>query len=256
MTGTDPLFDPPVMDALSTRESAAMTVDRITAPCAAAAQLLIERRLFDALAHSSHRLRLWQPLPALIATLAEASRPGFARASARAGERGLPVHVRCSGGGAVCVGPGSLVVSHLYRSPHNDIDASYRQFAGLLRQAIAALAVSVTQEQVAGAYCDGRFDLAWQGRKVGGIAQRRRVQNGSAHVWVSAVLAVEARALRYPEAVRDFHADLGSPRVPDPGRATTLAHCLPDHDAQDLLRRVGDAIVRAFESRAQTGALL
>jgi lipoate-protein ligase A len=131
----------------------ARTIDRVIVPCAAAAQLSIEQEIFDGLAHSCERLRLWRPLPALIATLAEAKRPGFAPAKARAEERGLPVLVRSSGGGAVCLGPGTLVVSHFYCSPRNDIDASYRQLAGLLTQAVAGLDVSLTQAQVVGAYC-------------------------------------------------------------------------------------------------------
>jgi lipoate-protein ligase A len=201
------------------------------------------------MAQAPERLRLWRPLPALIATLGEANRPDFAQAAALSHARGVPVHVRQSGGGAVCVGPGSLVVSHFYRSPSNDIDASYRQFAGSLTEAVVALDVTLREEHVLGAYCDGRFDLAWQGRKVGGIAQRRRWREGVAHVWIHAVLAVDAVSLRYPQAVSKFYADLGSPRIADPGRTTTLSHCLPvEAGVGDLMSRLGDAIVRVFTS--------
>ena len=224
-------------------------IDRPPAPCAAAAQLAIERGLFDALAAGPPRLRVWQPLPALIATVAEAGRPGFAQAAERSRSRGLPVYVRPSGGGAVCLGPGSLIVSHFYHAPRNDIDWSYRQFAGLLTEAVAAVDVSLRDEHVVGAYCDGRFDLAWQGRKVGGIAQRRRWRAGVAHVWIHAVIAVDAVSLRYPEAVTQFYADLDSPRIADPRCTTTLSHCLPNQTgADDLMRRLGEAIVRVFTS--------
>jgi len=226
-----------------------VTIERLTGPCAAAEQLRIEQAIFDGMAQAPGRLRLWRPLPALIATLGEANRPDFAQAAALSHARGVPVHVRPSGGGAVCMGPGSLVVSHLYRSPRNDIDASYRQFAGSLTEAIAALDVTLREEHVLGAYCDGRFDLAWQGRKVGGIAQRRRLRDGVAHVWIHAVLAVEATALRYPEAVSEFYANLGATRLADPRRTTTLSHCLADEtNAGDLMSRVSDAIVRVFTS--------
>ncbi len=133
------------------------------------------------------------------------------------------MHVRASGGGAVCLGPGSLVVSHFYRSHRNDIDSSYRQFAGFLIEAAAALEVRLHAERVVGAYCDGRFDLVGERRKVGGIAQRRRWREGVAHVWIHAVLAVEADSLAYPEAVRDFYADLGSPRDADPNCTTKVS---------------------------------
>jgi lipoate-protein ligase A len=228
-----------------------LIIDRLTSPCAAAEQLRIEQAIFEDLAQAQapRRLRLWRPLPALIATLGEANQPHFAQAAARAAGRGLAVWVRPSGGGAVCLGPGSLVVSHFYRSPRNDIDSSYRQFAALLTEAVAALDVTLREEHVLGAYCDGRFDLAWQGRKVGGIAQRRRFRDGVAHVWIHAVLAVEATALRYPEAVSEFYADLGATRLADPRRTTTLSHCLADATgACDLMSRLSDAIVRVFTS--------
>jgi lipoate-protein ligase A len=164
------------------------------------------------------------------------------------------VHVRTSGGGAVCLGPGSLVVSHVYDSLRNDIDASYRRCAGLLTEAIATLGVSVTAEHVFGAYCDGRFDFAWHGRKVGGIAQRRRSQPGSTRVWIHAVLAVEARSLAYPEAVREFYSHLGSARIADPRVTTTLVHCLTGQpQSHDLLLRVSAAIVRTFEAPRPAG---
>jgi lipoate-protein ligase A len=231
------------------RESIALAIDRPAVPRAAAAELAIERDWFDALAQAPERLRLWEPEPALIATVAEAGRPGFAQAAARSQARGVPVSVRPSGGGAVCLGPGSLVVSHFYRSPRNDIDGSYRQFARLLTEAVATLDVTLREQHVMGAYCDGRFDLAWQERKVGGIAQRRRWREGVAHVWIHAVLAVEAASLRYPEAVGEFYADLGSPRIADPRCTTTLSHCLPAESREgELMSRLGDAIVRVFTS--------
>lgn len=236
-------------------------VDCVPQPCAAAAQLSLERAIFDGLAQGPQRLRLWRPQPALIATLSESSRPEFTRAAVRTGARGLPVHVRASGGGAVCLGPGSLVVSHFQRSLRNDIDASYRDFAGLLTQAVAALDVPLTARQVPDAYCDGRYDLAWQGRKVGGIAQRRRVRDGVVHVWIHAVLAVTAEAQPYPAAVRQFYADLGSPRRADPRSTTTLAHCRSATAAtpgmaagDDLWSRVADAVVGAFQARSAAAA--
>jgi lipoate-protein ligase A len=237
------------------RHSDAIVIERSLEPSSAAAQLAVEQALFDEVERVPQRLRLWQPLPALIVTLAEANQPGFAPAAARAEARSLAVHVRASGGGAVCLGPGSLVVSHLYDSQRNDIDASYRRFAGALTAAMAALGVSLTEEHVVGAYCDGRFDLAWHGLKVGGIAQRRRVQHGGARVWIHAVLGVEARSLAYPEAVTEFYANLGSPRVADPRATTTLSHCIERQpDSRDLLRRVSDAIAQAFDAPGSTGS--
>jgi len=234
-----------------------MALDPHPAPCGAAAQLTIEQTLFDSLPASSPTLRVWQPLPALIATSAEAAMPAFAPAAARASARGLPVHVRRSGGGAVCLGPGMLVVTHLYTSAHNDINRSYRKFAEKLLTAIADVGMHLAYEHVPQAYCDGRFDLAWQGRKVGGIAQRRRVLEGRAHVWIHAVIAIERQCLRYPEAVTTFYAELGSSRVADPRSTTSLSECLPPGvTPTGLMQRCCAAIIRAFDAPAGVDALL
>jgi lipoate-protein ligase A len=197
------------------------------------------------------RLRLWQPLPALIATTAEANHVEFATAAASAVARGVPVEVRRSGGGAVCLGYGMWVVSLFYTSLHNDIDLSYRRFAETLIEAIDCVGVPLTYEHVAGAYCDGKFDLAWRGLKVGGMAQRRRHRDGRSHVWIHAVLAVEQDSARYPREVARFYSDLGSPRVADPVNTTSLWDCLPAAAREPgLLQRCGDAIVSAFEAFA------
>jgi lipoate-protein ligase A len=232
-------------------------VDQRSSPCGAAEQLSVEQEIFDSLPKVSQRLRIWQPLPALIATTAEARLPTFAAAVARAEDRGLPVHVRRSGGGAVCLGPGMLVVTHLYTSLQNDIDGSYREFARSLMRAISTLGVSLVDAHVSRAYCDGRFDLAWRGLKVGGVAQRRRMLAGMTRVWIHAVLAVERESLRYPEAVAEFYADVGSSRVADPRSTTSLSECLPPRaSAADLLLRCGAAIAGAFGTPADAGALL
>jgi lipoate-protein ligase A len=227
-----------------------MRIDRHDAACAAGEQLRIEQEIFDSLAGARPQLRLWQPLPALIVTLAEANQPNFAVAAARATARGIPVEVRRSGGGAVCLGYGMWVVSHFYTSKVNEIDSSYRHFADALIGAIVRVGITLADGQVAGAYCDGKFDLAWRGMKVCGMAQRRRWRDGKSHVWIHAVLAVEQEALRYPAEVARFYSDLGSSRVADPDNTTCLWDCLPMRAREpELLRRCGDAIATAFETQ-------
>lgn len=80
---------------------------------------------------------------------------------------GVAVLRRSSGGGAVVLGPGcvaySLVVSLERRPALRTVEASYR---ALLAPLVAALAVP-------GLAVAGTGDLAIEGRKVGGSAQRR-----------------------------------------------------------------------------------
>ncbi len=224
-----------------------MIVDWCEAAVAAGAQLRIEQGIFESMPRAVPRLRIWQPLPALVVTAAEASHAAFGAAASRAAARGFPVEVRRSGGGAVCLGPGMLVVSQFYTTMHDDIDSSYRSFALRLRVALEVVGVVLTEQHVARAYCDGKFDLAWCGLKVGGMAQRRRSRDGASHVWIHAVIAVEPESLRNPEEVAQFYSDSSMPRIADPSRTTCLSRCIPSEAcAPGLLRRCGDGIADSF----------
>ncbi len=228
-----------------------MIVDWCEPAVAAGVQLQIEQDVFESMPGAVPRLRIWQPLPALVVTTAEASHAAFGAAASRAAARGVPVAVRRSGGGAVCLGPGMLVVSHFHTSMHDDIDASYRSFARRLMAAVQVVGVVLTEEHVARAYCDGKFDLAWCGLKVGGMAQRRRSRDGASHVWIHAVIAVEPESLRYPEEVAQFYSDSSMPRIADPSRTTCLSLCMPSESrAPGLLRRCGDVIAGSFRAES------
>jgi lipoate-protein ligase A len=227
--------------------------------CDAALQLTAEKALFDALEAGDSQLHLWQPRPALIVTAAEAALGRFAPAAEHARRRGFAVHVRATGGGAVALGPGMLVVSHLYagRPGRYDtgMDGSYAQFAGTLLAALAFTGAVLSVARVPGAYCDGRFDLSGHGRKVGGLAQRRRTDGSAIRIWVHAALSIEAQAGRYPDEVSRFYADLESPRLAATERTTTLADCLhagdrPGRERPELLQRSIVAIERAFRRAA------
>lgn len=232
--------------------------------CDAALQLPEERALFDALESGDSWLLVWQPRAALIVTAAEAALDRFSAAAERARRRGLAVHVRATGGGAVCLGPGMLVVSHLYAArPGIDdtgIDPCYAQFAGTLLAALAFTGAALSVARVPDAYCDGRFDLSGRGRKIGGLAQRRRPVGGATRIWVHAALSIEVQARHYPEEVGRFYADLGLPRVVRTERTTTLADCLDDAEPSgrapagrarpELLQHASMAIERAFRRAA------
>ena len=222
-------------------------------PCNAAEQLALEQSLFDSLPRAQACLRIWQPSPALVVTTAESTLPAFAAAAAQAVNRGLQVHVRRTGGGAVCLGPGMLVVTHLFTTWKNAVDDSYREFAEVLIRAVSRLGIALDTGQVTAAYCDGKFDLAWRGLKVGGIAQRRRMIGGMVHVWIHAVIAVDKSCRHYPRAVAEFYSDLGSSRRADPLSTTSLAECLPPRAAAaDLLMCCATTISAEFAESAGT----
>lgn len=83
---------------------------------------------------------------------------------------GVPIHRRCSAGGCVLQGPGSLNYALFLRyERHPDLRAlhpSYHYILGMVCTALGAL--GVTAEQA------GISDIAVAGRKISGNAQRRR----------------------------------------------------------------------------------
>ncbi len=78
---------------------------------------------------------------------------------------GVPVLRRRSGGGTVLLGPPSPAVTLVTESP-GDIRESYENFYGLLVGALARLGVEAGFRPPA--------DLAVRGRKIAGLAQRRK----------------------------------------------------------------------------------
>ena len=236
----------------------ALQVELAAEPQPAAQRLAQELEWFDALDASSNTLSIWQPQRALAVTALEAAMPNFAAATQAAQARGFAVQVRKSGGGCVCLGPGTLVISHLYGASGDDIRRSYRDFAAKLITAIARVRIPLRIGKVAGAYCDGHFDLSCNGLKVGGIAQRRRARAGNANVWVHAVLSVEARSLGLPMEVAAFYRDLQSDRHLRDAATTALACCIPAarsgaDAAADLMSRCMAEIVHVFAVSAARG---
>jgi octanoyl-[GcvH]:protein N-octanoyltransferase len=139
-------------------------------------------------------LRLWRTSPCLVVTPLLAHRPEFAAAAEASAQRGWPVVVRRTGGGPVPQTKGTLNVSLAYASPRDQapgIDAAFRQFADALLAALQSCGVAATVGEIAGSCCPGRYDIAVGGRKIIGIAQRRR-QGGTQDGTLLAAVLVHA----------------------------------------------------------------
>jgi octanoyl-[GcvH]:protein N-octanoyltransferase len=134
--------------------------------------------LDDVLAHPELAvLRLWRTSPCLVVTSLLAHRPEFAAAAEASAQRGWPVVVRRTGGGPVPQTTGTLNVSLAYAMPRDQtpgIDAAFRQFADALLEALGTCGVTGAVGEIEGSCCPGRYDIAIGGKKIVGIAQRRR----------------------------------------------------------------------------------
>jgi len=164
----------------------------------------------------------------LVATRREARWPDFGRARRQLAAEGWPVVVRCSGGSCVPQGPGILNLSLLFSRPVRwRLEDGYRLLTDLLTAWLAGFGLQADTGEVAGAFCDGRYNLRVNGRKLAGTAQR---WTGGDHrrraVLVHACLLVEPDLETVTRQVNRFHALCGRQRRFDPGACTSLRECL------------------------------
>jgi lipoate-protein ligase A len=153
---------------------------------------------------------LWQAPVGLVVPRRYTLLPGWAAArAAQAGE----LQVRASGGGLVPQGPGvwnlSLAWAAASAMPTNT-DAVYRALCGELAAAFARLGIEATPQPVTGSFCDGRYNLAVDGRKLVGTAQAWRRVEGQPIVLAHAVIVVDADPVELTARANAFEAALGT----------------------------------------------
>lgn len=146
----------------------------------AAADIDAEMALLDAALAEPDRpiLRLWRTHRCLVVTPLLAQRPAFDAAAQASAARGWPVVVRRTGGGPVPQGPQTLNISLATAHPRATapgIDAAFQSFAGRVSDALRTCGLVPEVGEIAGSCCPGRYDIAIGGRKIMGIAQRRRM---------------------------------------------------------------------------------
>ena len=174
-----------------------------------------------------------------------------------------PVAVRASGGGAVWLSPDVLSLDVLVPAAHpwytDQLGDLFMHVGRVWARALRGVGVDVltvhdgpaearrrgsAREQLAAAVCyatRGRGEVLWQGRKLVGLAQRRRrhgamVQCGLLRRWDPAPLLSRLGADRCDDEIA--------------GAAVGLADILPDPPADDpIMRAVLDAIVARPDAR-------
>ncbi|SDG93290.1 octanoyl-[GcvH]:protein N-octanoyltransferase [Aneurinibacillus thermoaerophilus] len=165
-------------------------------------------------------------------------------------EKGYLPIVRNSGGAAVVLDAGVLNLSLILpaEDAFADIHAGYRTMAEFIRLMLEPYGVRVETGEVAGSYCPGDFDVNIDGRKFGGLAQRRR--RGA--VAVQAFLLADGSGSARAELVRGFYDKAACPNDTFPFvRPETVASLSEligrEISSQDLMQRA----VKVIESRAE-----
>lgn len=184
---------------------------------------------------------------ALIVPARVSSLPGFTEAAAASAANNWPVLVRATGGAPVPQFPGMLNIALAYRVGADQawsIDDAYRHLAHLLTDSLATLGLAAITGEIADAFCPGRYDLSLHGRKIAGLAQRRkRAVNGGQAILAHACLLVTGDLAQPFGALAKFEDEFMPDRKWRIEAATTLgAHLATPDPATAVVAAITDAL--------------
>ena len=126
----------------------------------------------------------WQPSDSALVMPRRLSRlAGFEPASAELAASGWPILLRETGGEPVPQSPSTVNIALVYAPPrsegdHGRIETAYRRLCEPICDLLTALGGSASLGEVDGAFCDGRFNVNLNARKLVGTAQRWRQSPG------------------------------------------------------------------------------
>lgn len=184
---------------------------------------------------------LWTAPVGLVVPRRQALQPGWAALDKRA------LQLRASGGGLVPQGPGIWNLSLVWPASGaaaDGLQAVYAALCGELASAFARLGVRAEPGDVPGSFCDGRWNLAIDGRKFVGTAQAWTRVHGRTLVLAHAVIVVDADPALLSARCNAFEQALGSTQRYRAEALTSLARELPD--ARDAERRTLNVLAEQF----------
>ncbi|RMQ99155.1 lipoate--protein ligase family protein [Pseudomonas syringae group genomosp. 7] len=133
---------------------------------------------------TDHGLLFWRPNDRALVMPRRMSRlPGFAEASETLADNGWPVLLRETGGEPVPQSSATVNIALVYAQPHNDVDrdrieTAYLRLCQPILDLLEHLGGQASLGEVPGAFCDGRFNVNLNARKMVGTAQRWRQSRG------------------------------------------------------------------------------
>ncbi|KIP89877.1 lipoate--protein ligase family protein [Pseudomonas fluorescens] len=129
-------------------------------------------------------LLFWQPTDHALVMPRRLNRlPQFAHACEVSAAAGWPVLLRETGGEPVPQSAATINIALVYAPPRsegdlNRIETGYRRLCDPICQLLDELGGTSSVGEIAGAFCDGRFNVNLDGRKMVGTAQRWRQSQG------------------------------------------------------------------------------
>lgn len=129
-------------------------------------------------------LLFWQPSDRALVMPRRLSRlPGFEHASEVSAAHGWPVLLRETGGEPVPQSVATVNIALVYAPPRSEgdrgrIETAYRRLCDPICELLDDMGGVASLGEVDGAFCDGRFNVNLDGRKMVGTAQRWRQSKG------------------------------------------------------------------------------
>ncbi|MEE4695558.1 lipoate--protein ligase family protein [Pseudomonas alliivorans] len=162
---------------------------------------------------AEHGVLFWRPNDQALVMPRRLSRlPGFVEASETLADNGWPILLRETGGEPVPQSSATVNIALVYAQPSTDLDrdrieTAYRRLCQPILDTLNELGGQASLGEVAGAFCDGRFNVNLDGRKMVGTAQRWRQSQGGARpvVLAHAALLMDDERVPMVAAVNRFN---------------------------------------------------
>ncbi len=197
----------------------------------------------SALSPGIAQVLVWRTEKSIIVPRGMPARDGFTEAVAAMTARGFPVYERDTGGDLTPQSPGMINLSMVFRldgaSPN--IKGAYLR---LVQPVIEFLrhryGIAADVCAVPGAFCDGAYNIAYQGKKLAGTAQRWRLIGGEGGSRQAAVLGhvalmVDVELMPAIDALNAFYAAAGMDRHIELDKHVTLAELCGRSSAEPSL---------------------
>lgn len=162
---------------------------------------------------AEHGLLFWRPTDRALVMPRRMSRlPGFVEASETLSDNGWPILLRETGGEPVPQSSATVNIALVYAQPRGDLDrdrieTAYRRLCQPILDMLNVAGGLASLGEVEGAFCDGRFNVNLDGRKMVGTAQRWRQSQGGLRPVVLAhgALLVDDERQQMAAAVNRFN---------------------------------------------------
>ncbi|WP_236709471.1 lipoate--protein ligase family protein [Pseudomonas sp. Leaf127] len=192
---------------------------------------------------TGHGLLFWRPNEQALVMPRRMNRlAGFDQASEALADSGWPVLLRESGGEPVPQSPATVNIALVYAQPSGDVDrdrieTAYRRLCQPLLDVLASFGGRASLGEVDGAFCDGRYNVNLDGRKLVGTAQRWRQAQGGARPVVLAhgALLLDNQREDMVAAVNRFYACCNLPSRVRASSHVALNEVFPEHDVLERL---------------------